>query len=459
MTLLLLALVLVLAVALFLGYRLSRQSAELAYKTTSLDELAQKHQRQEQELQGLRAQLQTSLQDSTRLEEQRRLFDDVKAQLEALQRDYAHSQSLLGAQREEIRQLTRQLEEAKREQSTLNEGLKESFRNLATEVLKDQRSELDARAQESLEPLRNQLKEFREKVDSVYEAEAIQRLSLKEEITKLIQRSEDVSKETTQLTQALKGNTKVQGNWGEMILENILERSGLRKGEEYFLQERQKDEEGKDLIPDVLVRYPNGGTLIIDSKVSLRAYLRYLNAETDEERELAAKDHLRDVRNHIEELSRKDYRKHVQGASNFVMLFVPNEPAYVLAVKSDPNLWEYAYRKNIVLINGTNLIASLRLTQDLWQRERQSQNVEKILGAVAKLYDKFASYAETFVDIEKKLNQINQSYEKAKRQLLEGPGNVHRQLEGLRKLGVEPTKRLPESWGQSDESDLFDSEP
>ena len=182
---------------------------------------------------------------------------------------------------------------------------------------------------------------------------------------------------------------------------------------------------------------------MIDSKVSLTAYSRYLSADTDEVRAMALREHLQSIRKHIDELSRKKYEEHVSGAANFVMLFIPNEPAYSLALSHEPNLWEEAYAKNVVLINGTNLIAALRMAQDMWQRERQERNIQRIVEESTKLYDKFATFTETFLEVGKKLQSASSAFDQARGQLSEGRGNLVRRVEQLKELGVKTNKTLP----------------
>ena len=410
-----------------------RLRGELAQRESQLEQLRQEHSQRLQQL--------------ARLQEQTQQQEALKAELASLQQDYLQSQTSLSAQSQELRQLREQLAASRAEQGEISQTLRESFRNLATEVLQGQRAELSTRNLEQLAPLKEELQRF----SKVYNEEARERFSLQREIMKLVERSQELSQETTQLTQALKGDSKVQGDWGEMILERILEQSGLRRDEEYFVQQTLRDAEGRlittednkgGLRPDVLVKYPNGGTLVIDSKVSLTAYLSYLAAETEEQREQAAAAHLLSVRHHIDELAAKRYETHTAGSPNFVMLFVPNEPAYMLALSRDKQLWEYAYRKNVILINGTNLIASLRLAQDMWQRERQDRNVEQILERANKLYDKVVAFGDQFVTLGDRLQKALESYEGAKKSLDSGRGNLVSQFEKLRKLGLNPKRKL-----------------
>ena len=348
--------------------------------------------------------------------------------------------------------LETQLKELREQKAELTQELRESFQSVATEIIRERTKDLNERAEETLKPLRDDLQRFGKQVSETYQEESRERFSLKNEIKSLVERSQAISEETTNLTKALRGDSKVQGDWGEMILERILERSGLRKGEEYFVQETLRDEAGKlittednrgGLRPDVIVRYPNSGAMVIDSKVSLTAYSRYLSADTEEVRAMALREHLQSIRKHIDELSRKKYEEHVSGAANFVMLFIPNEPAYSLALSHEPNLWEEAYAKNVVLINGTNLIAALRMAQDMWQRERQERNIQLILEKATGLYDKFATFTETFLEVGKKLQSASSAFDQARGQLSEGRGNLVRRVEQLKELGVKTNKTLP----------------
>ena len=352
----------------------------------------------------------------------------------------------------QLSSLETQLRELREQKVELSQELRESFQSVATEIIRERTKDLNERAEETLKPLRDDLQRFGKQVTETYQEESRERFSLKNEIKSLVERSQAISEETTNLTKALRGDSKVQGDWGEMILERILERSGLRKGEEYFVQETLRDEAGKlittednrgGLRPDVIVRYPNSGAMVIDSKVSLTAYSRYLSADTDEVRAMALREHLQSIRKHIDELSRKKYEEHVSGAANFVMLFIPNEPAYSLALTHEPNLWEEAYAKNVVLINGTNLIAALRMAQDMWQRERQERNIQLILEKATGLYDKFATFTETFLEVGKKLQSASSAFDQARGQLSEGRGNLVRRVEQLKELGVKTNKTLP----------------
>ena len=377
-----------------------------------------------------------------------------EASLQLIEAQRGREEALLhgAGMKAQLSSLETQLKELRVQKAELTQELRESFQSVATEIIRERTKDLNERAEETLKPLRDDLQRFGKQVSETYQEESRERFSLKNEIKSLVERSQAISEETTNLTKALRGDSKVQGDWGEMILERILERSGLRKDEEYFVQETLRDESGKlittednrgGLRPDVIVRYPNSGAMVIDSKVSLTAYSRYLSADTDEVRAMALREHLQSIRKHIDELSRKKYEEHVSGAANFVMLFIPNEPAYSLALTHEPNLWEEAYTKNVVLINGTNLIAALRMAQDMWQRERQERNIQLILEKATGLYDKFATFTETFLEVGKKLQSASTAFDQARGQLSEGRGNLVRRVEQLKELGVKTNKTLP----------------
>ena len=401
--------------------------------------------------QRYQATLRLLTQAETQVGQTKSLLQVTSAQLSSAQR--AREEALLerAGYQAQLASLERQLQELREQKATLTQELRESFQSVATEIIRERTQDLNERTEATLKPLREDLQRFGRQVTETYQEESRERFSLKNEIKNLVERSQAISEETTNLTRALRGDSKVQGDWGEMILERILERSGLRRGEEYFVQETLRDEAGKlittednrgGLRPDVIVRYPNSGAMVIDSKVSLTAYSRYLSADTDEVRTIALREHLQSIRKHIDELSRKKYEEHVSGAANFVMLFIPNEPAYSLALSHEPNLWEEAYAKNVVLINGTNLIAALRMAQDMWQRERQERNIRLILEKATGLYDQFALFTKTFVKVGERLQSAKEDFDRAQGQLSEGRGNLVRRVEQLKELGVKTNKTI-----------------
>ena len=388
----------------------------------------------------------------TKLQTTAEAHQELRQRYDALQQKADEAAVSLAAVKTERASLASELEKLQAEKGKLAEELRDSFRAVANDIMRERTEDLDKRTKETLSPLREDLKRFGEQVDKTYQEEARERFNLKDSIEKLILRSQEISQETTSLTRALRGDSKVQGDWGELVLERILDQSGLIRGEHYFVQETLRDESGAvittgdsrgGLRPDVIVRYPNRGAIVIDSKVSLTAYARYVAAETDAERDQALKEHLLSLRKHINELSGKRYEEYTEGSPNFVMLFIPNEPAYTIALAHDPTLWEEAYRKNVVLINGTNLIAALRMAQDMWQRDSQQRNVLQIVDEAGKLYDKFATFSETFLKIESKLEDAQKAFGEAKGQLRDGRGDILGRFDKLKVLGAKTKKALP----------------
>ena len=388
----------------------------------------------------------------TKLQTTAEAHQELRQRYDALQQKADEAAMSLAAVKTERASLAAELEKLQAEKGKLAEELRDSFRAVANDIMRERTEDLDKRTKETLSPLREDLKRFGEQVDKTYQEEARERFNLKDSIEKLILRSQEISQETTSLTRALRGDSKVQGDWGELVLERILDQSGLIRGEHYFVQETLRDESGAvittgdnrgGLRPDVIVRYPNRGAIVIDSKVSLTAYARYVAAETDAERDQALKEHLLSLRKHINELSGKRYEEYTEGSPNFVMLFIPNEPAYTIALAHDPTLWEEAYRKNVVLINGTNLIAALRMAQDMWQRDSQQRNVLQIVDEAGKLYDKFATFSETFLKIESKLEDAQKAFGEAKGQLRDGRGDILGRFDKLKALGAKTKKALP----------------
>ena len=320
------------------------------------------------------------------------------------------------------------------------------FEKLANQIFDEKSNKFaesnKANMQSILQPLKEDIGKFKTKVEETYDKESKQRFSLEDKVKELIEQTNKVSKEANNLATALKGQTKKQGNWGEMILEKILETSGLTKDREYYVQHTIKDEDGKSLRPDILINLPDNRTIIIDSKVSLNAYDRFSGTENVNEQKIHLNEHLKSMYNHIDDLSSKKY-DNLESSLDFTMLFVPIEPAYMVSIQADQELWAYAYSKRILLISPTNLIACLKLISDLWKRELQSKNAMEIVKRGELLYEKFVTFVGTIEEVGKHINKSQSAYNTAIDQLKTGRGNLISQAKNLHNLGLKSSKVIP----------------
>ena len=328
------------------------------------------------------------------------------------------------------------------------EALTIQFKNLANDILDDKTrrfTEQNALSLDALlKPLQTKLTEFKEQVSTSYANESRERFALKSEIERLSALNVKMSDETRSLTQALKGDSKVQGNWGELVLESILESSGLRKGEEYLVQDSHTQVDGSRLQPDIVVRLPEGRHLVVDSKVSITAYARHAESADADTAQIELNAHIQSLRQHIQGLSSKNYSSlYGVGSVDFVLMFIPIEPAFLLALKTAPNLYQEALAKNIVLVCPSTLMATLRTVAHLWRQDHQNKNALEIARQCGALYDKFVGFVDDMEKLGQRIDQAQTSYHDAFSKLKTGKGNLIRTAEKVRELGVKPSKTLP----------------
>ena len=331
-----------------------------------------------------------------------------------------------------------------RSQEELQQSLKEQFRTLAGDVLGEQSRRFKEENRESmdiiLKPFKDNISEFRSRVDAIFTQQTEQSGALKNELQRLMELNKQITTETTNLTNALKGNSKVQGDWGEMILESILDNSNLIRGVHYQTQLNVKDEAGNNLRPDVVLNLPNNTQVIIDSKVSLTAYVNYVSAESEAERRAAMTAHVASVRQHVKELGAKSYQQ-LLNSPDFVIMFIPNEPAFLDALKEDNTIWNDAYEKKVIISSPTNLFALLKIVDDLWRRDEQNKNHENIIKLGVTLYDQLVAFSTTLEGVGTSLEQAQAKYDEAYKRLHTGNNNIVRVGEKLRKMGLPTTKK------------------
>ena len=398
-----------------------------------------------------------------------RQIDELKKQLET-EREYA--KRMLDQADDNLQQANKNLERERQHAEDLRkesdqrweqklESLKKDMQNTAAKELAAKQEELQranrTQMDDLLRPIKEQFTDFKRAVDESKTQNEVNKTELQkafentmklfqqqqqQTVDSLKQQTERIGEDAANLSRALKGESKTQGDWGEMVLETLLENSGLQRDEEFFVQESVKSEDGATFRPDVVVRFPEGRSVVIDSKVSLTAYADAVATDDEHERDRLLAEHAKSVRRHVDELSAKSYDKLVEDAIGFVLMFVPNENSYIAAMKQQPDLSRYAYQKRIIIISPSNLLMALQLAYNLWQYDRQSKNVEKIVKTAADLYDKVAGFTETFTDLEGQLQRLTRNFEQARGQLFDGKGNVLRRIDGLRALGVTPKKRI-----------------
>ncbi|MEX0723624.1 MAG: DNA recombination protein RmuC [Gracilimonas sp.] len=368
----------------------------------------------------------------------------------------------LASREADYRNLEERLTEQKKELAEMQEQLTTQFENLANKILEEKSEKFTKQNKEQIDqllnPLGEKLESFKKKVEETYNEENRQRATLKEQIRQMGELNQKMSEDAKNLTKALKGDSKTQGNWGEVILQRILEKSGLRKDEEYYTEQSVNTEDGRRIRPDVVVRLPDEKFLVIDSKVSLTAYEKFTSEEDQDQQEKYLKEHVNSIRTHVKGLSEKNYQ-HIHGdrSPDFVLLFIPIEPAFGLALQHDSDLYYEAFDKNIVIVSPSTLLATLATIDSVWKQEYQNKNAMEIAKRGGALYDKFVGFVESMNDIGNRIRQTQDSYDEAMGRLSTGAGNLVRQAEMIRKLGAKTSKQLPDGMVSEDEDLLEES--
>ena len=388
--------------------------------------------------------------DDALIESQRKqIIESLNRQIDLLNQQHARQIEMLTAKYE-------QQNEALRREMMLQ------FNVLASDVLKRNSESLKETNSEQIDallrPLKENIESFKKTISEGYVKESSSRKLLEVQIERLVKLNETIGEEARNLTSALKGNSKVQGDWGEMILETLLENAGLERGINFETQLTRdsggnvlKNDEGKLLRPDVLIKLPDNHSIIVDSKVSLTAFVDYCNAEDENVRIVAGKKHLQSVYAHIDELYAKMYQNNLKGAADYVMMFIPNESAYIAAVQLDINLWKYAYERGVIIVSPTHLFSVMSIVSQLWRQDKQNKNAMLIAERGGKLYDKLVLFMDSFEKVGKSIDDAMTSYNKSFNQLRTGKGNVLRQAEDMKALGAKASKSLPERLSDSAE--------
>lgn len=376
------------------------------------------------------------VQISTERDAIRREKDALAIQLTKLEADYDN--------------LVERMREQRQETDELREKFTKEFENLANKILEEKSNKFTEQNRENikniLSPLQEKIHLFEKKVEDTHKESIDYHAALREQIVGLGKMNEAMSRETLNLTRALKGDAKMQGNWGELILERVLEKSGLEKGREYFVQQSHQLEDGSRVLPDVVISLPDGKKMVVDSKVSLVAYERYVNEEDDPIRMIHSKEHANSIRRHVEQLSAKSYQDLYQMESpDFVLLFIPIEPAFAIALSEDPALYNKAFEKNIVIVTPSTLLATLRTIDSMWTNQKQQENAYEIARQAGALYDKFEGFIADLTKVGTRMRDAQTEYQNAMGKLFEGRGNMIVTIEKLKKMGAKAKKALPEN--------------
>jgi DNA recombination protein RmuC len=390
--------------------------------------------------------------DAGRVEERSRLLEVDKSSLQSeLKTEREKSEKLnseYSSLKSDYSNLQTKLSEQKAEIEELQQKFTKEFENLANRIFDDKTKRFSEQSKtnlaEILNPLKERITEFQSKVEETNKESIKGNASLREQLSMLKDMNQQITQEAKNLTEALKGQSKTQGNWGEFILESILEKSGLVKGREYVVQESLTSESGKRFQPDVIIKLPENKSIIIDSKVSLVGYERFVSSEDENEKQLALREHINSIRSHIKSLSSKNYQNLYQLESlDFVLMFMPIEPAFALAVQNDPSIFNDAFEMNIVIVSPSTLLATLRTISSIWRQENQNKNALEIARQAGSLYDKFVNFYNDLLDVGKRMDSAKDSYENAMKKIHDGRGNLISGVEKIKQLGAKTSKTMP----------------
>jgi len=373
-------------------------------------------------------------------------FEDAIQQREDIRTEKDFLGNELTKQNSAYDNLKQRHEEQREELLKLQEKFSKDFENLANKIFEESSKKMSDKNKENIEhilnPLQEKIKNFEKKVEDTHKESIDRHAMLRQQIIGLKELNEQMSKEATNLTKALKGDSKMQGNWGELVLERVLEKSGLEKDREYKMQMSFTTDEGKRVLPDVIIFLPDSKKMVIDSKVSLVAYERYVNEEDEEARKQHLKEHIASLKRHVDQLSAKNYEKLYEIESpDFVLLFVPIEPAFAMAINKETNLYNWAFDKNIVIVTPTTLLATLRTIDSMWNNQKQQQNAVEIARQAGALYDQFVNLTDDLIKVGKQLQTVGGTYESTMKKLT-GRGNLIGKVEKLKKLGIKQSKNI-----------------
>jgi len=399
-----------------------------------------------------------------KIEEQKMLNDRQNSQIENLiseKQELISVKSELSAKNDNLQKL---LDSQKEEIVKIQEQAKIQFENLANKILEDNSKKFSEQNQNNLKtilsPLQEKISDFEKKVENTHKESIDYHSALRQQILGLRDLNLQMSKETVNLTKALKGDSKIQGNWGELVLERVLEKSGLEKDREYEIQKSHTTEDGNRLQPDVVVNLPDGKKMIIDSKVSLTAYEKYINEDNEEIRNQFLKEHLLSLKRHIESLSSKNYHDLYQQSPDFVLLFIPIEPAFAIALNQDTELYSKAFEKNIIIVTPTTLLATLRTIDSMWTNQKHQDNAYEIARQAGALYEKFEGFVNNLIKVGKKMDEAKTEYEGAMNKLVDGRGNLVKSAQKLKIMGAKTNKTLPQNLiSRADQEDENEFDP